>query len=148
MFSGLMHRSIRLQIVVLYAFVGPLLGACTEAPGLQVDNAQIRDLLPGRDTTAGYFTLSNNTSEPVTLVGAESTHARAIEMHESVVRGDSVRMQRVKQQTVAPGARVDFQPGGLHLMIFGVPAIEESTLITLQFASGERLAVSFSKLPN
>ena len=148
MFSGLRHQYAHAPLVVRCVFLVAFLGACTEASSLQVDNAQIRDLLPGRDTTAGYFSLSNNTSESVTLVGAESAHARAIEMHESVVRGDSVSMQRVKQQTVAPGERVDFQPGGMHLMIFGVSAIEELTLITLQFASGERLAVSFSKLQN
>lgn len=147
MFSGLVHKYAAVPLVAICALVGACTNS-TETSGLQVDNAQIRDLLPGRDTTAGYFTLSNNTSEPLTLVGAESTHAQAIEMHKSVVRGDSVGMQRVEQQTIGPGERVDFQPGGLHLMIFGVAALEQSTLITLQFANGERLAVSFSKLPN
>jgi copper(I)-binding protein len=134
--------------VLVCVFLGASLGACSAAPALHVESAQIRDLLPGRDTTAAYFTLSNNTAESITLIGAESSAAQAIEMHRSVVRGDSVRMQRVKRQTIAAGEQVDFEPGGLHLMVFGVAAIGESTLITLQFASGEQLTVSFSKLPN
>ena len=115
---------------------------------LQVRNAQIRELLPGRDTTAGYFTLSNNSSHRVTLTGAHSNQARAIEMHETVVRGDSVSMVRVKQHALTASESVDFEPGGKHLMIFGVAEITEPFEITLQFDSGEQLTASFSKLRN
>ena len=115
---------------------------------LQVHNAQIRALLPGRDTTAGYFTLTNNTDHRVTLRGAHSSQVRAIEIHESVVRGDSVSMVRLEQHTLAVGEIVHFEPGGKHLMIFGVAEITEPFEITLQFDSGEQLTASFSKLRN
>ncbi len=125
-----------------------LLAACSGTQSLQVDDAQIRELLPGRDTTAGYFSLFNNSGRTVTLTGARSAHARAIEMHKTTISGDSVGMQRVKQQTLQQGERVQFAPGGLHLMIFGVTDTPEPFPITLLFADGEQLEVSFSKLTN
>ena len=126
------------------------LAACSEPPqpGLYVENPQIRELLPGRDTTAGYFTLTNNTGVNVTLESAQSTYARAIEMHKTVVRGDSVGMQRIKQHIIPAGASTSFAPGGLHLMIFGVTEMPDEFPITLVFSNGEQLQVPFSKLAN
>lgn len=127
--------------------------ACQPVPSvadqtLGVHNAQIRALLPGRDTTAAYFTLSNHTDHAVTLTGAHANQARAIEMHETVLRGDSVSMRRVEQHCLASGEVVRFEPGGKHLMVFGVVEINEPFEITLQFDNDEQLTASFSKLRN
>jgi hypothetical protein len=132
---------------------GLTLCACQPVPSvadqtLGVHNAQIRALLPGRDTTAAYFTLSNRTDHAVTLTGAHANQARAIEMHETVVRGDSVSMRRVEQHILTAGDSVRFEPGGKHLMIFGVAEINEPFEITFQFDNGEQLTASFSKLRN
>lgn len=136
--------------VLVIAAVCLALAACGEPPqpGLYVENAQIRELLPGRDTTAGYFTITNNTGVNVTLESAQSSYARAIEMHKTVVRGDSVGMQRIKQHIIAAGASASFEPGGLHLMIFGVTEMPDEFPITLVFSNGEQLQVPFSKLAN
>jgi copper(I)-binding protein len=125
-----------------------LLGACGPAPdALEVSQAQVRDLVPGRDTTAGYFVLTNNTATEITLNGATSDLARAIEMHETVQRENSVGMQRVRTLTIKPSEQVRFETGGLHLMIFGVADIPDAFPITLTFTNGEQLDVTFSKLP-
>lgn len=125
-----------------------LAAGCEGSAPLQVDDARIRALLPERDTTAAYFTLLNNTQREITLAGASSPQARAIEMHKTVVTGDSVRMQRVKQQTLQPGESVDFAPGGLHLMVFGVAELTDPFPITLLFADGEQVDASFKTLAN
>jgi len=125
-----------------------LLSACAEAPGIEVQEARIRDLLPGRDTTAGYFTLRNNTGKPLTLVGASSPHARLIEMHITVTNNDRVSMRRSEQHIIAPGQRLRFEPGGPHLMIFGVAKLIDPFPVTLLFADGEQAEASFSKLLN
>lgn len=124
------------------------LSGCAPAPELQVTDASIRDLIPGRDTTAGYFTLRNNTNAAVTLIGATSEHARAIEMHRTYIKEDRVRMQRVPEQVIGPGELVQFAPGGLHLMIFGVTSMPEPFNVTLQFKSGRQVDAAFSKLSN
>jgi copper(I)-binding protein len=125
-----------------------LLCACAEAPGIAVEEARIRDLLPGRDTTAGYFTLRNNTRDPLVLVGASSPHARTIEMHITVTDNDRVSMRKSEQHTLAPGERLRFEPGGPHLMIFGVAKVIDPFPITLLFSDGEQAKASFSKLLN
>lgn len=121
---------------------------CTKpAEPIAVSAAQVRDLVPGRDTTAGYFVLTNNTANELTLTGATSELARAIEMHKTVQRENSVGMQRVSSLAIAPNTQARFERGGLHLMIFGVAEVPDSFPITLQFSSGEQLPVTFSKLP-
>jgi len=125
-----------------------LVVSCSQAPGVRVEDAQIRELLPGRDTTAGYFTLHNHTNAQITLLGARSPHARAIEMHRSVISGDRVTMQRTDHHTLARGESLRFEPGGHHLMIFGVSQMAEPFPIALLFSDGEQVDASFSKLLN
>lgn len=125
-----------------------MLGACDGAQTLQVDNARVREVLPGRDTTAAYFTLYNNSGQTVTLTGAQSSTTRAIEMHKTVINGDSVGMRRINQHTLKHGERVRFEPGGMHLMIFGLTNTAGPVPITLLFADGQQIEASFSKLAN
>ncbi len=125
-----------------------LLGACGQPADLQVTEPKIRQLLPNRDTTAAYFNLRNNTQNTLTLTGARSPNARAIEMHRSVVKADRVSMQRVPQVTVGPGEQLAFEPGGLHLMVFGVSNLSQPFPITLVFADGHQLDVAFNTLAN
>lgn len=144
MFSQLATQSKMMITLMLIT----MLGACGAVPdALEVSQAQVRDLVPGRDTTAGYFVLTNNTRAEITLNGATSSLARAIEMHKTVQRENSVGMQRVKALTVKPNEQVRFETGGLHLMIFGVAKVPEAFPITLTFTNGEQLDVTFSKLP-
>ena len=122
------------------------LAACSPAPDIEIRDAQVRDLLPGRDTTAGYFVLRNNSAATVTLTGATSPHARSIEMHRTFTKDDRVRMQRVREYAIEPGEEVAFAPGGLHLMIFGVKDMPEPFIINLQFSDERQVCAPFSKL--
>lgn len=131
----------------LFLFV-VLLAACSQPAKIAISDAQVRALLPGRDTTAGYFVLRNNTDTTLTLVGASSPVARAIEMHRTYIKDERVGMQRVPEVTIAPGEEVAFARGGLHLMIFGVAEFPEPFPITLQFDNNRQVQAAFSKLPN
>ena len=143
--NSTLHGGSPARISTLLVLVTIMLSAC-DAPPLTVSDAKVRALLPGRDATAGYFQLNNNSNAPITLIGASSNLARAIEMHETVSHGDSVGMRRVKKVIVDAGQRVAFEPGGKHLMIFGVSQVADHFPITLLFDNGEQLQVSFSKL--
>ena len=143
MFSFLTRQTTFQQTGVLILLT--LLSGCGTAETLQVEDGKIRALLPNRDTTAGYFTLTNHTASPVTIVGAKSDLARAIEMHKTVIKNDRVRMQRVQKYEVAPGEQAKFAPGGLHLMIFGVIDIPSSFPFTLVFEDGRQLKTQLEK---
>ncbi len=141
------HLKTCTQLFMALMVVAWISGCSTPPAAIEVSAAQVRDLVPGRDTTAGYFVLTNNTADELTLTGATSELARAIEMHRTVQRENSVGMQRVNSLSIKPNSEVRFERGGLHLMIFGVPEVPDVFPITLKFSSGEQLTVTFSKLP-
>lgn len=135
---------------LLAAILGSMwaLTGCSSPAEIQISDAKVRALLPGRDTTAGYFVARNNTDHPITLIGASSPAARAIEMHRTYIKEERVRMQRVPEVVIAPGEQVAFAQGGLHLMIFGVAELTEPFPITLLFDGNRQVDAAFSKLPN
>ena len=118
-------------------------------PALRVSDARIRMPAGGQDKTAAYFTLENRQASTFVLTGAQSNQARAIEIHIIEREGDMVRMRRRQQIVVAPGETMTFQPGGLHLMIFGLHTPGELDTpgnafeITLLGADGERITLPF-----
>jgi len=137
MFSGRLIAGVVLMVV----------SAHLAAAELQVANARIRQLLPGQHRTAGYFDVTNNGAEPVTLVGAACSAAAAIEMHTIIRDGDVVRMRRVEKVVVAPGETVRFEPGGLHLMLLRVATMPERANVELLTDGGERISAIFSQVP-
>lgn len=117
------------------------------AAGLDISDARVRALIPGQDRTAGYFTAHNPTAEPIVLTGARSDAVRAIEMHISFRDGDMMRMRRLEHLEIAPGETVRFEPGGRHLMLFGVEALNSAVAITLEQQDGTRVPVRFAVIP-
>jgi len=106
-----------------------LLVGCSRPPdAIVIDNAFIRLPVPGRDVLVGYFDLHNGTASSVTILGAHSPSARAIELHTMIADGDMMRMRPLKTLTLAPGERVRFAPGGHHLMVFGLSASAGETI--------------------
>ena len=136
----------RLNLLTATCIFAVLASACAPVEPLAVEEPRIREPTPGRTTTAAYFTLRNNSGAAVTLVGAESSGASSIEMHTMVEREGRVGMRRVPEVTVEPGGSVDFAPGGLHLMVFGVERLDEPFPIELVFADGKRMPAAFAKL--
>jgi copper(I)-binding protein len=126
-----------------------LLVGCSRPPdALVVANAFIRLPVPGRDVLVGYFDLHNGTASSVTILGAHSPSARAIELHTMIADGDMMRMRPLKTLTLAPGERVSFAPGGHHLMIFGATAqAGQSINITFEFEDGSHHAATFEVRP-
>jgi len=101
---------------------------------LVATNATVRALLPGKSTTAAFFTLANPSQRDCKLLSADSPSAERIEFHTHQHHGDMVMMRSVDQVEVPAGASLVFKSGGLHLMLFGVDSAlsgDESTQITL-----------------
>jgi copper(I)-binding protein len=125
------------------------LSACAPArsTGLpEVVDARIRELLPGQDKTVGYFDITNPTAEPLVLVRAEADFARAIEFHTTFVDGDIMRMRRLPEVELPPGERVRFQPGGRHLMLFGVTSPGEENEVRLHLEDGRVIRARFRQV--
>jgi len=99
---------------------------------LVVTDAVIRlAVVPGRPA-AGYFVV-NGGALPDRLLSVASPQAR-IEMHESITTGGTTRMTAMKMVDIPAGAQVRFNPGGKHLMLFGLPAtLKPGDKLTLTF---------------
>ncbi|MFP6837526.1 MAG: copper chaperone PCu(A)C [Pseudomonadales bacterium] len=112
-----------------------------------VENPRLRELLPGQNRTAGYFDIVNHGSTSMTLVGASSDAAAAIEFHHTFIDGNLVKMKRIERVVVEAGETLRFQPGGLHLMLFRVADLAEQTKVQLLTDTGVRIDAVFRKVP-
>ncbi len=130
------HRAV-LLILLLF------LGACSgnRVPLMATDVAVSRPK-PGMRVSAGYITLSNNTSETITITRVTSPEFESVEMHESILEDGISRMYALDEVTIAAGQKVAFEPGGKHLMLMRPTSDADSA--TLEFYADDVLLLSVS----
>ncbi len=137
---------LRALIAVAGLTVTALLGAAIAAPaGMSISGQWFRLIMPSLPA-AGYFTLSNATSAPQKLVGAQSSACGTLMLHRSVSANGTERMVMVPSVTVPAHGSVRFAPGGYHLMCMS-PRPEmtpgQSVPVTLRLADGETVSATF-----
>lgn len=121
-----------------------LVANVAQAAGVDVSNVWLRETIPGAQNGAAYFTITNQHTEAVRLVGATTAAARVVEVHEHVMRDGMMRMQEVPALEIAPAATVQFKPGGYHLMLFGLKkplVVGDQVDFTLNFANGDTMLI-------
>lgn len=136
---------LRLERKLLWGLLLLIFSAGAVAADLAVEHARMR-LLPGDLPAAGYFSLRNTSNEPVVLVGAESAAFECAMMHRSTQENGMAGMEHVPQLELAPGERVEFAPGGYHLMLMKrlkPLTVGDEVTVTLLFEDGRRLPVVF-----
>ncbi|HEY7609701.1 MAG TPA: copper chaperone PCu(A)C [Alphaproteobacteria bacterium] len=67
-----------------------------------------------------YMKLRNTGTAPDRLVKVTAPAAEKVEVHETKVEGGMAMMRPVGPVALAPGATVEFKPGGLHVMLMGL----------------------------
>ena len=131
----------------LFGAVLVALSGVSVAAGLTVEDGWVRAVPPVSTTTAGYFTLTNEGDETVTLTGFTTDIAGAGELHTMAAQEDGTRrMQRLPDVPVPAGETVHFAPGGHHLMLFRLarPLEEgEEVELCLTFAEADDLCAPF-----
>lgn len=122
-----------------------VLGAGLALPALadvEITGGWTRETVPGAKVGAGYFVVRNAGSQPRTLTGATSPAATQVTLHEGSVDAQGVaRMRAMPSLQLAPGQRVEFAPGGNHLMLEGLKAplrVGSEVPVTFQFSDGEK----------
>jgi copper(I)-binding protein len=100
---------------------------------------------PGRATTgAAYIMLINGGTSADRLVGAATPVADNVQFHKVTEDNGVSRMRQVQGVELAPGAKIIFKPGEMHMMLVGLkqPLIEGQTFpLTLQFEQAGRVEV-------
>ncbi|MEL7491970.1 MAG: copper chaperone PCu(A)C [Pseudomonadota bacterium] len=120
---------------------------CADVPRGSVApvDAWVRAAPEGRDLSAAYFILCNQSAAARNIVGVEASIARAAELHETTRDRDGVAtMAPVDEIALAPGAAAAFEPGGAHVMLIGLNspiAPGDKVGITLQFEDGGTMAI-------
>lgn len=145
-----------LKLTLAMALLMPLSGCVTEplnakpdvppAPVVVKQDGWVRWVPPTSRNSAAYFTVENPTLADDILVGASSPRARVAELHKTVTVGLAKSMQRVDNVRITGATRLDFAPGGYHVMLIGLtsPLQEgEKIPLTLEFKRSGKIETSF-----
>jgi periplasmic copper chaperone A len=108
-------------------------------------DAWSRAMPPTARVVPVYLTLHNHGDNQVSLVKISSKFG-AVELHNTVMENDMMRMQAVDKIVVQAKQQVKLAPMGLHAMITGltqgVPAEGEVMPLTLNFDNGEQISIN------
>ena len=117
--------------------------ACSPKTGIEVTDAWTR-AAPQGENGAVYFVITNYSADDE-LVGVSTEIAEVVEIHESEMTLDVMQMQMIHSVPLISGERVQFSPGGLHVMLANLQRdlqIGETIEIVLHFANSTEMTVS------
>jgi copper(I)-binding protein len=96
-------------------------------------------------TGAVFMRLVNEGREPDRLVGGRTDVAKVVEVHETVLQGDVMKMQMLSDGLDVPArGEVLLKPGGYHLMLIGMQRnleVGDTFTIDLQFEKSGTIEV-------
>ena len=84
---------------------------------LRVDHPFSRATPPGAKSGGVYFTVENEGKTGDRLLRASSPIAGAVELHQMTLDAGVMKMRAVQSVDVKPGGKIEFKPGGYHLML-------------------------------
>jgi copper(I)-binding protein len=87
---------------------------------LTVTNAWSRSTPPGVTVGVVYFTLKNDTGKSDRLLKLSTSVATKVEVHRTEVLDGIARMREVAVLHLDAGQTLEFQPGGMHVMLMGL----------------------------
>ena len=120
-----------------------LLSACGPDKGIEVHSAWARPAAQGENGGV-YFELHNHGSTPDELTSVSSDVADAVEIHESKMEGDVMKMEMMTSLPIDAYADMTFEPGGLHVMLVNLHQelkMDDEFEIVLHFKDHEDITV-------
>jgi periplasmic copper chaperone A len=120
-----------------------LLSACGPDKGIEVHSAWARPAAQGENGGV-YFELHNHGSTPDELTSVSSDVADAVEIHESKMEGDVMKMEMMTSLPIDAYADMTFEPGGLHVMLVNLHKelkLDDEFEIVLHFKTHEDISV-------
>lgn len=82
---------------------------------VEVKSAWVRGTVAAQKTTGAYMEITS--AQGARLVGAESTAAGMVEVHEMSMDKNVMRMRAVPKLDLPAGKTVEIKPGGYHMML-------------------------------
>lgn len=123
-------------------FVIPALllsASLTQAADLNIEDAMARAVPPTAKMSAAFMTLTNNADTDLAVVSAESSVAKAVELHNNTMTDGKMKMRQVNQIDLPANQTTELKPGGQHVMLIGLKRalVEGETIdLKLNFSDG------------
>lgn len=111
---------------------------------IQIQDPWVQAAPPNVKILAAYLEIKNNGEKPKILTNVTSPDFGEVGIHQSVMHGDMVHMEQLKELTIPQRASVALKPGGLHLMLMDAKKqlrVGDQVSMTLTFKNGEKIAV-------
>jgi copper(I)-binding protein len=109
-----------------------------------IDRPIARATVPGATTGVVFFTISNAGNTTDRLLRASTPVAGGVALHQMAVEEGMMKMRAVPSLELRPGARLELQPGGYHLMLLDLKhplKVGEKFPMTLTFERGGTLTI-------
>jgi copper(I)-binding protein len=112
---------------------------------VQVEDAWIRATVAGQQATGAFMTVT--ASGDSKLIGAQSSAARIVQIHQSSMKNDVMSMQPVEFVALPAGEAVALDPHGYHVMLIDLVAqVKEGDkvplVLTVENAAGETESIT------
>jgi periplasmic copper chaperone A len=134
-----------MTLLVSASLILGILSSQALAADIMVVDAWSRAMPPTARVLPVYLTLHNHGDSQVSLIKI-SSKLGAVELHNTVMENDMMRMQAVDQIVVQAKQQIKLAPMGLHAMVTGltqaVPAEGDVLPLTLSFDNGEQLSIN------
>lgn len=127
-----MHMKVLNQVVRVVCLLSLSLTALAE---LVIEDGFVRQPIPGRSITAAFMTIRNTSADDIILTEARLEGAGSVEIHTHSHKDGVMKMRQIHQLPIKAGQAVILEPGGLHLMVFGItelPAQPKLDLCSLE----------------
>jgi len=112
-----MSRSIAIAVLAAVFVSGAALAEDYQVKTLRVSNPFARATPPGAKVAGAFMTIKNVGPDADRLVSVSSPAAGLVEIHEMAMEGGMMKMRALKGIDLKPGATVELQPGGYHVML-------------------------------
>jgi periplasmic copper chaperone A len=154
-----MNQKLGRATIVVLLLVGTLAACGTPSgPSIRVEDIWARPAMAMPDsaqasgegmgmggTGAIFMRLVNKGKEPDRLIGGKTDVAQAVEIHETVMEGDVMKMQMLANGLEIPaGGQVLLAPGSYHVMLIGMQRdlnVGDKISVELQFEKSGTLTV-------
>ncbi len=113
------------------------------AGDIKVEGAWARATAPGQDTGMADFTITINSKQPATLVGASSKVANKTELHSMTHENGMMMMRQVEAIELPAGEPFELGRNNFHVMLVGLKAplkAGEKFLLVLSIKSGKEVS--------
>jgi len=109
----------------------------TAAELITVIQPRIRATAPGQTVSGAFMTLVNNSATAYALTSVSFSGASVVEIHETSMNGDMMRMRKVSQIDIPANGSAELKPGSYHIMLIGLEK-------ELKTGTTETLTLTFS----